>query len=135
MSPNGQSVLAGFEAYPHPREGFTMLFRGNAPNDKDEFEGEYVEIELIVPPLSFHSLQQIQARRKARNGSATPQDAQADVVETIYLALRRNYRGVPRWLIEQSLDGPIMAALAAKMTEMVGLSEEKKTPAENPPAS
>lgn len=122
MEPIITGSLPGFEAYPNPRDGFEMTFSGNALDAAGEPEGERVEVKLIVPPLDFHSLQKIQSNKKAR---AEP-DVQADVLDTICLALKRNYRGVPRWLVEQSLDGPLLMKLNAKMREMQGVTEEKK---------
>lgn len=106
--------LPGFETYPHTREGFTIIFRGNAPNEQGEYEGEFVAIELTIPPLPLYKVRQIQ----------DPQNL--DVIELVFMALKRNYRGVPKWLVEQTLDGPAMRAFDAKMREMNGLPSEKQ---------
>ena len=34
------------------------------------------------------------------------------------LALRRNYKGVPEWLIEQTLDAALLRSITGKWAEM-----------------
>lgn len=124
--------LAGFEAFPNPREGFDMLFSGNVPNDEGDPDGARVEITLTVPPLDFYSQRRLQIKQKARTSAPTLGEINADIVDTICLALKRNYRGVPRWLVEQSMDGPHLSGLFSKMREMVGEAELKKESGTNP---
>lgn len=119
--------LPGFEAFPNPRDGFEMDFSGSTPDAEGNPTGEHVSIKLVVPPPSFRILQQIQARQKARTAPTT-EDSQSDVIDTILYSLARNYRGVPRWLVEQSIDGPFMTAMNARMKEMMSGSDEKKAP-------
>lgn len=118
--------LEGFEAFAHLREGFSMVLRGEAPDENGHPTGEHIEIEVIVPPPSLYMLKQLQAKQKAREGQATEDQFQSDVVDTIWLTLQRNYRGIPKWLIEQSLDAPLLIQLNEKMREMSRLSAEKK---------
>lgn len=106
-------TLPGFEAFPHPREGHTMVFSGYAPNANGEPTGEYVQVELTVPPISFFQLK----RFNARPVKSEP-DLREDSIDIVQLSLERNYRGVPRWLVEQSLDGPALNAINAKLREM-----------------
>lgn len=120
------AALPGFEELPGAREGFEMTFRGHVPNAEGEPDGEFVQAVLIVPPLNFHSMRRIQARQKARSAASTPEEIQEDAIETIWMSLKRNYKGVPRWLVEQSLDGPLLVKFSAKMREMAGIVQEKK---------
>lgn len=125
--------LPGFEAYEYARPGFEMRFSGNTLDEKGEPEGDRVEVSLIVPPLNFYYLQKVQATQKARNAAPTSEELNSDIIDTVFYALKRNYKGVPRWLVEQSLDGPMMTQLSAKMREMSGLTEqEKKAPVTAP---
>jgi hypothetical protein len=118
--------LPGFVAFEYLRPGFEMRFSGNAPDERGEPEGEHVEVTLTVPPLNFYYLQKVQAIQKARAAPATADELNSDIIDSVFLALKRNYRGVPRWLVEQSLDGPMLVRLGAKMREMTGSAEQEK---------
>jgi hypothetical protein len=124
--------LPGFESFEYARPGFEMRFSGNTPNDQGEPEGEHVELTLMVPPLNFYYLQKVQAIQKSRGVAPTADQLNSDIIDTVFFALKRNYRGVPRWLVEQSLDGPLIAQLSAKMREMSGVADEKKDPLTSP---
>lgn len=126
MEPVIVGTLAGFEAYEYARPGFDMRFSGNAPDEQGEPEGDRVEVILTVPPLNFYYLQKVQAVQKAREAAPTIEQINSDIVDTVFYALKRNYRGVPRWLVEQSLDGPMIQQLSAKMREMSGVAEQEK---------
>jgi hypothetical protein len=106
-----KAVLPDFRQLPFPREGHLLTFRGNVPDDSGEPTGAYVEIQLIVPPPNFTVLQRMQARANARTAPATPAELQADTLDTVHGALRRNYLAVPRWLVEQTLDVPTIEAI------------------------
>lgn len=118
--------LEGFEAFANLREGFSMVLRGDTPDENGDPVGEHVEIEVIVPPPSFYMLKQMQAKQKARTDPQTPEQVQADIIDTIWMTLKRNYRGIPKWLIEQSLDSAVLLDLNDKMREMSRLTDVKK---------
>jgi hypothetical protein len=118
--------LPGFEAFANLREGFTMVLRGDTPDENGDPVGEHVEIEVIVPPPSFYMLKQMQAKQAARTEPVSTEQAQVDIIDMIWACLKRNYRGIPRWLIEQSLDTALLLKLNEKMREMSGLVEAKK---------
>jgi hypothetical protein len=124
--------LPGFDAFEYARPGFEMRFSGNIPNEQGEPEGDHVEVTLIVPPLNFYYLQKVQAIQKSRGTDPTLEQLNSDIIDTVFFALKRNYRGVPRWLVEQSLDGPMMMQLSAKMREMSGSADEKKVAVTSP---
>jgi hypothetical protein len=124
--------LPGFEAFEYIRPGFEMRFSGNAPNDAGA-EGEHVEVTLTVPPLNFYYLQKVQAVQKSRGTTPSAEDLNSDIIDTVFFALKRNYRGVPRWLVEQSLDAPLIMQLSAKMRAMSGAPEQEKKATEPSP--
>jgi hypothetical protein len=84
----------------HQREGRAFTFTGQEPDDSGEPIGEPMSVECIVPPLNFYGLRRLEAREKV-HGTKTNEDQLVDAIEE---ALKRNYRGVPRWLIEQTVD-------------------------------
>lgn len=131
MEPVIVGSLPGFEEYANRREGFEMVFAGNAPTQTEEDDGERIAVTLTVPPLSFHSLRQLQTKQKLRGPDPTPEQIRDDIIDTVCLALKRNYRGVPRWLVEQSLDGQTMTNLTVAMRDMAG-GEKKVTETKSP---
>lgn len=120
------AVLEGFEAFANPREGFAMTLRGEAPDADGNPVGDHVEIEVVVPPPNFYMLRQLQAKQAARTEPLTQEQTQADIIDMIWTCLKRNYRGIPKWLIEQSLDTALLNQLNEKMREMSGLTDIKK---------
>jgi hypothetical protein len=80
------------------RQGVEMDFAGFDP-DTDEA----VEIRLVIPPLSFDSLQLLETELRELPDK-TPAELLAIVRRIAREALRRNYRNVPDWLIRQTVD-------------------------------
>ena len=119
-------TLEGFEAFANLREGFSMVLSGYMPDENGEPVGEHVELEVVVPPPNFYMLKQIQAKQAARTEPASAAQTQDDIIDMIWTCLKRNYRGIPKWLIEQSLDAALLSKLNAKMREMSGIDEAKK---------
>jgi hypothetical protein len=117
------------EPLPTIREGIPFRFRGMDPQS-----GAFVDQDLIVPPLNFTSLQALEAKLKAY-GSATPTESMSTLADALRHALARNYRGVPEWLISQSIDLENMADLMKALMDISGLrrkalDEGKATAAE-----
>lgn len=117
------------EPLPSLRDGIPFHFRGLDPDS-----GSFVDQELIVPPLNFTSLQALEAKLKAY-GSQTPAESMMILAEALQHALNRNYRGVPKWLIAQSIDLENMADLMKALMDISGLrrkalEEGKATAAE-----
>lgn len=84
------------------RDGIEFTFCGFTPDENgDESEAEF-EINLIVPPLNFTALQQLGSKLFGDVGTQTEQ--MQTVITALNLSLKRNYKGVPVWLISQSVD-------------------------------
>jgi len=120
----------GIEELGAPRAGLLITFRGCVPDEHDEPSGEYIEVELVVPPLNFNMIKRLQAEQAARGAEITQEQMLDDVVTTIARALQRNYRGVPRWLIEQTIDVANAIEIAQQIAGISGLMEKKAAVAE-----
>jgi hypothetical protein len=127
-------TLPGFEPLPNLRAGVRWTFSGCTPDADGIAVGEYVEVELVIPPLNFSALRALQELLKQQG----PQPNQAQMLDytisTVELALRRNYRGVPRWLIEETLDQASAVEIADQLNELSGVVS-KKTEESAPPNS
>jgi hypothetical protein len=110
---------------PYQREGIVFTFAGAEPDETGEASGEPVKIELIVPPLNFHALRRIEQIEKDTS-------REAQTVAAIELALKRNYRGVPRWLIEQTLDVGNAGAFNKALMDVDGKYREEAEKKANP---
>jgi len=78
---------------------FRALPRDEQGNVLDE---DAVSVDLIVPPLNFTSLEVMAPKLSDLNKPLV--EVQSLVCDALMAALRRNYRGVPRWLISDSMD-------------------------------
>lgn len=106
------------------RAGIPEQFRGCVPDEHGDPVGELVDIELIVPPLNFQSLQALGPKLAALNVNPSAASMET-VVVAIEQALRRNYRGVPRWLIEQTIDAGNMAELMQSLMDVSGMRRKE----------
>ncbi len=111
------------------REGITFTFRGNEPDADGKPTGELIDIDLVVPSLNFDSLKVLQTRLQ-KLGSSPDAESMETLVDALEHALARNYRGVPRWLISQSVDIANMPDMTIALMDVSGLKrkeiEEKK---------
>lgn len=118
------------------REGIEFRFTGAQRDEDGEPVGQFIDINLVVPPLNFNSLRGLQQKIKSFSESGEDNTASMETLcECLLHALRRNYRGVPRWLIEQSVDVANFAELMMALMDVSGLKRkqveaEKKAQAE-----
>jgi hypothetical protein len=112
------------EPYRTLREGIEFAFRGAAP-DEDGLPGpDLFEIDLVVPPLNFDSIKALQARLEKFNGGVGI-EAMDTVRVALNHALRRNYRGVPDWLIGQTVDPANMLDMFVALMDLSGLKRKE----------
>jgi hypothetical protein len=124
----------GIEELGTPRAGLRVTFRGDTPDADGAYEGAHVEVDLIVPPLNFANLRRLEAEEAGRQGTTLPPQAMLEYVSTMVgRALRQNYKGVPSWLIEQTIDSENALELSQKIAGISGLIQKKETLAD--PAS
>lgn len=126
------------------REGVTFRFAGQlfeamTTEQREQFgNGEFepepvtevIDMELEVPPLNFAQLKELRPQLD-RISTNPDMESFRSLIEVLSFALARNYRGVPRWLIEQSIDVANMAELTQAVMDVSGLKrkeqlEEKK---------
>lgn len=120
------------------REGIAFLFTGQEEDANGDPVSEFVSIELVVPPLNLDSLRIMQPKLQKLQ---TDPDVESmnTMVDAIAHALKRNYRGIPRWLIEQTLDIGNMPALTQAFMDIGGLKRKEieagkaTAAAKNPP--
>jgi hypothetical protein len=93
-----------------------------------EFEpeplSEFVEIDLTIPPLSFALMREHKDQLERVTGNTDVWSFEALVTMVLY-ALSRNYRGVPRWLVEQSLDISNMPEFTQAFMDVSGLKRKE----------
>lgn len=106
------------------RQGIEMDFRGFEPDANGEPSGEPIDITLVVPPLNFDSLQILEGRL-----GSLGQGGQGASFQTIAVAighaLKRNYRGVPEWLIRQTLDAANLRDFTQALMDVSGLKRKE----------
>lgn len=106
--------------------GLQIKFRGCKPDESGAFEGDFFEVELLIPPLNMGNLKRLQAEEKERGEDKLAPEAMLDyVAKTTERALRQNYRGVPRWLIEQTITMENMLDISQKISGISGLIAKK----------
>lgn len=106
------------------RAGISQQFRGCVPDENGEPVGELVDMELVVPPLNFQSLQSLGPKLATLNVEPSA-GSMGTLVLAIEQALRRNYRGVPRWLIEQTIDPANMADFVQSLMDVSGMRRKE----------
>jgi len=116
-------MLPGFEEMPAFREGIVFRFSGCEPDAEGEPIGAFVQVDLELPPLNLGALERLQDKLS----KVGPMDLQSmqTILEAIRLALRRNYRGVPLWLIEQTLDLANMQDMMGALMDISGLKRKE----------
>jgi hypothetical protein len=121
------------EPKPHIREGITFRFAGEELDADGNALSEFIDIELVVPPLNLDSFKALGADLATLTFTA---DSGDKAVNALMHALARNYRGVPRWLIGQSVDLGNMTEIMQAFMDVSGLHrkevEEKKAMAAGP---
>jgi hypothetical protein len=100
------AVPASITPYPTLDPGIGFRFRGIERNEDGEPIGEMIDIELEVPALNLYNLKRLEKHFKAVVNGADSFNisSMADIVEILVPALAQNYKGVPRWLVEQSVN-------------------------------
>lgn len=106
------------------RQGITVTFRGSAPDETGDPNGEFVEIDLVVPPLNFDALEALQERLQTLTLQPSA-DSMKTLVDALIRALIRNYTGVPRWLITQTIDVANMADMIVALMDVSGLKRKE----------
>lgn len=111
------------------RAGIEFTFRGCPPDDSGEPSGDLFEIELVIPPLNLDTLQRLDARLSSF-GTGTHLEQMKTLVIAVEQCLKRNYAGVPTWLIAQTVDLANMPSLFQAVMDLSGLrrkaSEDEK---------
>jgi hypothetical protein len=119
--------------------GIEFRFRGIERDRNGEPIGEMVDMELIVPPLNLYNLKRLEKHFKALSTAGADIAAMHDLIELLLAALSQNYTGVPRWLVEQSMNPGNFPDMAVSLMDVSGLKrkeiEEKKAKAGTPPPS
>jgi len=101
--------------------GITFQFTGLAPGESDG-GGEFFSQELVVPPLNLGALKALQGRLQNMQDSQQSMETLCDALE---FALARNYEGVPRWLIEQTIDLGNMGEMMRSIMDISGLRRKE----------
>jgi hypothetical protein len=105
------------------REGIAFTFRGVEPDSDGKLTGELLEVDLVVAPLNFASLRTMQDRIKDF-GQADAKSMET-LIDCLDLSLGRNYRSVPRWLLEQSVDLGNMPSMMGALMDVSGLRRKE----------
>ena len=117
------------------REGIEFTFRGRVPDESGEETGELVEIALVVPPLNLGALERFE--RQLKTFGQDDLQSMRTLVDALAAALLRNYDGVPKWLIAQTIDVANMPEMMRALMDVSGLRRreveaEKKALMANP---
>lgn len=90
--------------------------------------------DLVVPPLNFRALQQLQDRLGKFNGGVDPESISL-VVDSAYAALQRNYPDIDRdWLID-ALDLGNMTDVMEAVMDVSGLKRKSQEVASPDPST
>jgi hypothetical protein len=107
------------------REGIELRFRGVPMNQAGEDTGdELIDVALVVPPLNLGSLRKLKARLDSFGQAAGTEDMET-LCEAVLQALTRNYSGVPRWLVEQTIDVANMPELMTAVMDVSGMRRKE----------
>jgi hypothetical protein len=105
-------------------EGIDFAFRGIERDREGEPIGEMLSITLTIPPLNLDSLRREEKRLKALNGAETIASME-DMVAIVRRALAQNYKGVPNWLIEQSINVSNLSDLTRALMDLNGMMRKE----------
>jgi hypothetical protein len=120
------------------RQGIEFTFRGCEPDADGNPVGELVDIELTCPPLNLDGLERFEQKLKTF-GQAQDNNIQSMrvLVDALAFALQRNYTGVPRWLISQTIDLANMPDMMRALMDLSGMRrkqiEDEKKALMSPP--
>jgi hypothetical protein len=106
------------------REGIEFRFIGQQEDADGNPLSEFVNTMLVVPPLNLDSLKAMGDRLKTLQTRPDLESMQT-MVDAIERALKRNYRGVPRWLIEQTIDVANIPDLTQAFMDLGGLKRKE----------
>jgi hypothetical protein len=106
------------------RQGIEMDFRGFEPDESGEPNGEPIDVTLTVPPLNFDSLQLLEGKLGSL-GQGSQGASMQTIAVAIGHALKRNYRGVPEWLIRQTLDIANLGEFTQALMDVSGLRRKE----------
>jgi hypothetical protein len=101
-------------------QGIDFVFRGIERDQDGEPIGDMVTVTLTIPPLNFDSLKRDQAKI-ASMGEMETLDSMHAMVGLTRRALAQNYRGVPLWLIEQSINVANLSDLSRATMDLNGM--------------
>ena len=111
-------------------KGLVFHFSGEEEDAEGNVISEFVSIDLTVPPLNLPAIARYQS--KLTNMPTDPIEHLQLAVEFVGAALKRNYRGVPRWLIEQSVDLTNARDLISAVMTGLMVTTAGKAPAATP---
>lgn len=121
--------MVDIQPYSTLRDGITFHFRGVDPDT-----GDLLDIDLEVPTLNLDSLKKLHPKLR-KIGEAPGVEDMETLCDALVQALSRNYRNVPAWLINQTVDVANMADMLAAVMDQSGLKrkeiEEKKAIAQS----
>lgn len=106
------------------RAGIEFRFTGQEEDTNGDPVSEFVDIVLVVPPLNLDSFQAMDSQLKTLTVDPNIESMRV-MVTALEKAIRRNYRGVPRWLIEQTLDVANMTDLTVAFMDVNGLKRKE----------
>ena len=101
-------------------EGIEFQFRGTKRDNDGQPVGDFVCARLVVPPLNLDSLKREGEHLTTMVGDASLASMEA-VVSIVVRALAQNYKSVPRWLVEQSLNVGNVADMSRAVMDVSGL--------------
>lgn len=93
-------------------------------DDNGDSLGELVDIPLIVPPLNLGSLRKLKGRIDGFGQHPGTEDMET-LCDAILEALARNYTGVPRWLVEQTIDVGNLYDMMSAVMDVSGMKRKE----------
>jgi hypothetical protein len=107
------------------REGIDFRFHGQLMDEADSVAlSEPVDIVLTIPPLNFKLFKKWKPKLETFQ-SAPVADSMETLAGLVCGSLLRNYRGVPRWLVESTIDLANMSDLTEALLDVNGLKRKE----------